>query len=206
MLKDIILTFHNRGLRSFIEVDLCPECPRQDHKGCCGYYSPVFYPTDFAYIMQNKPKLLNYIFSIPNLTILDSSVTVNSTIDKNGYLCHFHDLQKGCTLPQDLRETICRHFVCPGIGWEKEPELKHWKEFFQNLFDYEIYLNNLIADKLKAKGLSLRDHKNRRLFFQELLTIFIDETRNLPDFFNRCPPLEKFTLTRSIKFGTDWPL
>ena len=55
MQKEIKIIFHNQGLRSYIEVDLCSECPRQDDKGCCGFYSPVFYSSDFAYLLKNQP-------------------------------------------------------------------------------------------------------------------------------------------------------
>lgn len=206
MEKEITLVFHNNGLRSYIEVDLCARCPRLDGKGCCGYYSPVFYPTDFAYLMQNKPELLESLFNIPHITILDASLTVNSMADGESYRCLFHDSQKGCILSQDLRETICRHFVCPGIGWEEEPLLKHWHEFFQKLFDYEIYLNNLIADELKARNLSLRDEEKRPIFFKELFCIFKRETSKLPDFIINHPREEKFTLKREIKFGREWKL
>ncbi|SHH20644.1 hypothetical protein SAMN02745221_01924 [Thermosyntropha lipolytica DSM 11003] len=206
MEKEITLIFHNRELRSYIEVDLCTTCPRLDGKGCCGYYSPVFYPTDFAYLMQKNPDLLEYLFKIPRITVLDSSLTVNSMIDGDSYRCHFHNPEKGCILDQDLRETICRHFVCPGIAWEEEPELKTWRDFFQRLFDYEIYLNQLIAEELKAKSLSLREPQKRPAFFQELFHIFKRETARLPDFIEDYPRKEKFVLQRTIKFGKEWKL
>lgn len=206
MFKEITLVFHNQGLRSYIEVDLCADCPRMDGKGCCGYYSPVFYPTDFAYLMHNKPDLLKKLFTLPNLTILDSSLTVNSMIDGDSYRCHFHNRQKGCILSQELRETICRHFVCPGIAWEEEPKLKAWHEFFTRLFNYEVYLNNLIADELKAKNLSLRDESKRDLFFKEISNIFTKETKNLHDFITKYPRQEKFVIKRQIKLGSEWKL
>lgn len=206
MQKEISITFHNQGLRSYIEVDLCWECPRQDNKGCCGYYSPVFYPSDFAYLLKVKPELIDYIFSLPNITVLDASVTVNSKIDGDSYKCKFHTNDSGCLLEQDLRESICRHFVCPGINWPQQEELKHWQVFFDLLCDYEIELNNKIADKLKQKGLTLRNPRTRDDFFKELMALFEEETQNMPDFLSQYPQQETFKITRTLRFGTEWPL
>jgi len=206
MLKKLELTFHNQGLRSYIELDLCAECPRQDDKGCCGYYSPVFYPCDFAYLLQHKPEVLDYIFSLDNLTILDASVTVNNRPEGQSYRCNFHSKTGGCLLPQALRESVCRHFVCPGVAWEKEDKLAHWKDFFAALTDYEIELNNRIAGILKEKGLSLREEKRRDEFMAELLILFEQETATTAPFLAKCPPLEKYSLFRELQYGTDWPL
>lgn len=206
MIKEIELVFHNQGLRSYIEVDLCRECPRQDDKGCCGHYSPVFYPSDFAYLLQNHPNIMNYLMNIEDATVLDASLTINNSIDKDSYKCHFHRADGGCLLDQLQRESVCRHFVCPGIAWEEEAKIKHWKNFFSLLEDYEIELNRRIADTLKAKGLSLRDKEQRQRFFKELLNIYKEETRNLPGFFSSCKPLERFTIRRQIFFQQEWPL
>lgn len=206
MQKEILITFYNQGLRSYIEVDLCWECPRQDNKGCCGFYSPIFYPSDFAYLLKVKPELIGFIFDLPDITILDASVTINNSIDGNSYKCQFHTNDSGCLLEQNLRESICRHFVCPGINWAQEEELKHWQEFFDLLSDYEIELNNKIADKLKKKGLTLRKPETRDSFFKELVNVFQEETKTLPDFFSKYPNQETFKIARTLKFGSEWPL
>lgn len=206
MQQNIAIKFYNRGLRSYIEVDLCRQCPRQDGKGCCGHYSPVFYPTDFVYILQHHPGLIDEIFALPHITILDSSVTLNQIIDADGYRCPFHTQQSGCLLPQDARETICRHFVCPGIDWQSEASLAHWKNFFDLLFQYEIDLNDSLAVTLKQKGLSLRDPAQRPAYFQELRELFPQRTWPAPSFFNNCPASETAVLTRNILYGKDWPL
>lgn len=206
MYKEVNIIFHNQGLRSYIEVDLCSACPRHDDKGCCGYYSPVFYPTDFAYLLKNQPDLLQYIINLDDTTVLDASITVNNTIEGNSYRCHFHSKEGGCRLSQQQRESVCRHFVCPGINWEKEEELQHWKEFFTRLSDYEIMLNNSITDELKLRGLTLRGKNNRDIFFQQLLSIFEEKTLVLPEFFASCPPREEFRIVCEIKYGEDWPL
>lgn len=206
MQKEIKLVFHNNGLRSYIEVDLCRECPRQDDKGCCGYYSPVFYPSDFAYILKNQPQLLDYIFSLDNITVLDASVTVNNQIDGTSYRCRFHQKEGGCQLSQELRESICRHFVCPGIAWENEEKLSHWKDFYNQLSDYEIYLNNKIAARLQEKGLSLRQPAQRPQFFAHMLAFFEEEIAIPPAFLAACPAREEACITRTIEYGTAWPL
>jgi hypothetical protein len=206
MEKKINITFHNEGLRSYIEIDLCAQCPRQDDKGCCGYYSPVFYPSDLAYLLIYKPDLIEYIFSIKDITVLDASVTVNNTIDGESYRCHFHSKSQGCYLEQKFRESICRHFVCPGVAWESEKSLKNWKKFFSDLSDYEIALNNKIASGLKTRGLTLRNHDMRNVFFKEMLILYRNETKNLPSFIYKYPAVEKLTIIREIKYGKEWPL
>ena len=206
MQKEIKLVFHNQGLRSYIEVDLCRECPRQDDKGCCGFYSPVFYSSDFAYLLKSEPGLIDKILQLNNLTILDALVTINNRIDGESYRCYFHSKDGGCLLTQHLRESVCRHFVCPGIAWEQEEKLYPWKKFFARLCDYEIELNNRIAARLQEKGLTLRDKSKRSQFFEELLAIFEQETRILPDFFNKQPAREEVVITRQIMYGQDWPL
>lgn len=206
MQKDIKLIFHNQGLRSYIEVDLCSQCPRQDGKGCCGFYSPIFYSSDLAYLLKNEPGLIDKILHLNNLTILDASVTINNSIDGDSYRCYFHSKDGGCLLEQHLRESICRHFVCPGIAWEQEENLRPWKEFFARLSDYEIELNNRIAVRLQKKGLTLRDTSRRKQFFKELLVIFEQETSVLPDFFSKQPVQQEAVITREIFYGEDWPL
>lgn len=206
MQKNIGITFHNQGLRSYIEVDLCRECPRQDDKGCCGFYSPVFYTTDLVYLLKNKPELIDYIFNLDNITVLDASVTVNNSIDGNSYRCHFHRRSGGCMLDQHLRESVCRHFVCPGIGWEQEDKLQPWKDFFAQLADYEIELNNRMAAMLQEKGLTLRDKEKREQFLNELQVIFERETATLPQFFVQLPLREEAVIKREISYGRNWPL
>lgn len=206
MSQAITITFHNQGLRSYIEVDLCNQCPRQDNKGCCGFYAPVFYPTDFAYLLNNKPELVDYILNLTDITVLDASITVNNSIDGDSYKCQFHTSDKGCLLSQNARESVCRHFVCPGIDWETEEKLQAWRSFFNLLSDYEIELNNLIAQKLKEKGLSLRMTGSREAFFAALVPIFAEQTANLPSFFADFPKEETFKIRRTISYGKEWPL
>lgn len=204
--KEITLVFHNEGLRSFIGVDLCAQCPRQDGKGCCGYYSPVFYLTDLAYLYLNHPALIDYIFNLDNLTVLDASVTVNNDKDGDSYRCKFHSRDGGCLLSQQQRETICRHFVCPGIDWQREPVLKHWKVFFELLFDYEIEINNHMANELALQNLTLKEPSLLDHFWRELVRLYTNELNHLPDFLNTCLPLETFKIKRVIEYGNKWPL
>lgn len=206
MEKDINLVFHNCGLRSYIEVDLCAQCPRQDDKGCCGYYSPVFYPTDLGYLYLHRRDLLDHIFALEHLTVLDASVTVNNVIDGNSYRCKFHRKEGGCFLSQSSRESICRHFVCPGVGWWEEESLQDWQQFFARLTDYEIELNTYWADLLKKKGLTLREPDQREQIFQELGRLYQEETARPPDFIKSMPSREDRTLIRTLRFGPDWQL
>ncbi len=206
MTVEINLVFHNQGLRSYIEVDLCANCPRQDDKGCCGFYSPVFYLCDLAYLLKNKPELIDYLFSLPNLTILDASVTVNSAKDGTSYRCQFHTREKGCLLPQQLRESICRHFVCPGIGWEREESLKAWRVFFEQVNDYEIALNHKLADRFSSLGLSLRSVEQRDEILARLPEAFEHLISSPPDFFSELPALSEAVIYRELSFGVDWKL
>lgn len=211
MTKDIHLVFHRRGLRSNIEVDLCADCPRNDDRGCCGFYSPVFYPTDLVYLKLNRPDLIDLIFSLPRLTILDASVTLNSEPDgAEGFHCQFHRKNGGCELIMLERESVCRHFVCLGIGWEREDALQPWKDFFDRLTDFEISLNNELAARIKARGLSLRKPEDRK----EILHLLTEWTN--PAFFSAIPDAvldqtglpekQAFTLQRSLTFGNEWIL
>lgn len=204
--QEIHLRFHNCGLRSFIEVDLCRQCPRQDGKGCCGHYSPVFYSTDLAYLSLKRTDLIDLIFSQPHLTILDASVTVNNEIDGDSYRCRFHQRAGGCILEQENRESICRHFVCPGIGWEQEESLQPWRQFFEFLEDYEITLNQRIAERLHSEGLTLRDESNRAQYFKTLEQIYLEETCRMPRQLMDQATEAEACLTRTLSYGEDWEL
>jgi hypothetical protein len=204
--QEIRLRFLNHGLRSYIEVDLCRECPRQDDKGCCGHYSPVFYSTDLAYLALHRPDLVDLIFSQPHLTILDASVTVNNAIDGDSYRCRFHQLEGGCVLEQENRESVCRHFVCPGIGWQQEEDLRPWRQFFELLEDYEISLNQRIAERLQSQGLTLRDPDTRPEYFEVLKKIYLEETQTLPEEILTQAAEEERCLLRTLSYGEDWEL
>ena len=206
METQVNLVFHNNGLRSYIEVDLCGRCPRQDDKGCCGFYSPVFYATDLVYLYHNEPDILEEIFAIDGITVLDASITVNQRPDGDSYRCHFHNRSGGCRLAQTSRESICRHFVCPGIGWEKSPALQKWRLFFEQLADYEISLNNGAAELLQAHSLTLRDPGDRQQAIQLMDEYLAQATSNRPDFFNKMPAEEAAMVTCELRFGRDWTL
>lgn len=204
--KEINLIFYNLGLRTYIEVDLCGECPRQDDKGCCGHYSPVFYPTDLAYLYLNQTEIIAQIFAFDHLTVLDHSVTVNNVVDGDSYRCKFHSKNGGCLLEQTRRESICRHFVCPGIGWWEEPALQEWKDFMQLLTDYEISLNQLFSEALDVHGLSLRNSEQREEYFRVLIELFQKEAMHIPDFIKRMPAQQSFRIMRRLQFGKEWQL
>lgn len=204
--RDITLHFYNQGLRSYIEVDLCKECPRQDDKGCCAFYSPVFYPTDLAHIYIHEPGIIDLIFTREHITVLDTSVTVNHSIEGDSFRCSFHSKKSGCLLPQSLRESICRHFVCPGIAWWEESKLQHWKRFFDQLQSYEIQLNDQISQKLLAKGLTLRQPELRESFLAEARELYLEALRHPPSFYAQVPSQEIAHLKRELKYGKEWTL
>lgn len=204
---EIILRFHPQGLRSYIEVDLCARCPRQDNKGCCGYYSPVFYPTDLFHLQRQAPELIELIWSLPHLTILDHSVTVNSfPDDEGGYYCQFHSRSGGCRLLQEQRESICRHFVCPGINWQSENSLSEWKSYFDQLETQEIRLNQLVSENLTALGLSLRDPKHRSAWFQKVDHLVPDLLSQLAAVKPPNTTPTEVRIMRELKYGSSWPL
>jgi hypothetical protein len=206
MNKEINLIFHNLGLRTYIEVDLCAECPRQDDKGCCGYYSPVFYPTDLAYLYIHQADIITRIFSFDHLTILDHSVTVNNVPDGDSYRCKFHNKNGGCLLEQTWRESICRHFVCPGIGWWEDSSLREWKEYMEQLTDYEIELNQRLSDALNEQGLNLRRPELREKYLHALIELYHKELEQTPEFVSRMPAQQSFRIVRPLLFGKDWQL
>lgn len=206
METQVELIFYNTGLRSYIEVDLCARCPRQDDKGCCGFYSPVFYATDLVYLLHNQPELLEEIFQMEGITVLDASVTVNQQPDGDSYRCRFHSRQGGCRLPQNLRESICRHFVCPGIGWESHPDLQKWKKFFEQLADYEIMLNNGAAEYLQAKGLTLRNSADRPQVIRAMEKYLQQQTQTKPAFFEEVPAQATAVVSCQLRFGKEWTL
>jgi len=207
MLQEINLVFHRQGLRSFIEVDLCADCPRRDNKGCCGYYSPVFYPTDLYFIAQQRPELIDYIVKLPRLTILDASITVNSLPDEDGSSrCQFHSTREGCLLPVGLRESVCRHFVCPGIAWRQEDKLAHWKEYFDLLENYEIELNNHLARRLSQENLSLRRPCDWESIFFMLENMMSEVLVQKEELGSHLPQRESVRILRPICFGSEWPL
>lgn len=204
--KEINLIFHNLGLRTYIEVDLCGECPRKDDKGCCGHYSPVFYPTDLAYLYLHQVEMIKRIFAFDHLTILDHSVTVNNVPDGDSYRCKFHSKDGGCLLEQTWRESICRHFVCPGIGWWEESALQEWKNYMEQLTDYEIALNQRLADALDQQGLCLRKPELREEYFDVLIDLYKQETEQIPAFMSHMPAQQSFRFVRRLYFGKEWKL
>jgi hypothetical protein len=207
MNQEIGLIFHNRGLRSYIELELCRECPRQDAKGCCAYYAPVFYPLDLGFLYQHKPELIDFIFSLHPLTVLDTSVTVNNGPEEDSYRCRFHSKETGCLLEQEWRESVCRQFVCPGVGWWEEVSLAPWNDFFTRLVDYEVACNQQLSAQLTERGLSLRDPAGREAFLAALPPLCQAVLAQKPDFFSSCPETETVRLVRDVsKTKKDWRL
>ena len=198
------IIFHNWGLRSWIECTLCWNCPRGDNKGCC-YYNPTFYPLDFVYIMEKKPELIEDIFSRRRITVMEKYVGVDRIEDADGdFRCQFHSLEGGCELPPDLRESVCREYVCPGCGvWEIEGAGK-WKEFFERLGSFEQEINSFLSRSLELKGLTLKN--NWADFIVEAGKVFREVWPDLPYWMKEYPAEEKFVVRRAVVYGKDWKI
>ena len=196
MLQDIRLVFHNLGLRSYIELDLCTTCPRQDDKGCCAYYSPAFYPLDFGFLLNREPQMIDTLFALPHITVLDTSLTANNYPEGESYRCRFHSKETGCLLPQSLRESVCRQFVCPGVGWWEDPTLAHWNLFFTQLAEYEAACNQKLSQNLTDAGFSLRLPENRSKFWEALKPLYQEALLEHPAFFDICPQEETVILRK----------
>ena len=84
--------------------------------------------------------------------------------------------------------------------------MQDWRIFFDKLTDYEIEINNRWAELLKEQGLTLREPAQRGLIFNEVGKLYLRETARLPEFINRMPAKECRTLSRTLRFGSDWQL
>lgn len=203
---NVQLTFRFRGLRSYIDLDLCARCPRQDQKGCCGHYSPVFYLLDLAYLYIEEPELIEFIFSLPRLTVLDHSVTVNKVPDGEGFICPMLDKKGGCRLPQIRRESVCRHFICQGVNWQEQPALKSWADFFERLGDLEIAINQEWAGRLQESGLTLRNPSHRDQICSRAAEYLADLLADPPPLVQGADYDQEFTLLISVDPEAEWIL
>jgi hypothetical protein len=198
------IVFHNLGLRSWIECSLCWDCPREDAKGCC-YYNPTYYPTDFAYLLANDPEAIKVIFSMPRITILEEYMSVDRLEDKDGdFRCQFHSLEGGCRWAPELRESVCRFYVCPGCSIWEEEGVGIWKEFFDRLEAYEMEVNQALSKELKARGLDMKS--NPVEYFKQLEVIFKADWSFEPDWCRAYPREQKFILKRPMRYGKEWKL
>jgi hypothetical protein len=76
----------------------------------------------------------------------------------------------------------------------------------EQLTDYEIALNQRLADALDAHGLNLRRPELREEYFRVLIELYKKETEQMPDFINRMPEQQSFRIVRPLLFGKDWQL
>ncbi len=88
----------------------------------------------------------------------------------------------------------------------EEEGLQDWRDFFENLTEYEIETNNRWSEILAAMGITLRKPDLRDRFFSELAKLYQENLDNLPDFMKSMPKEEVRTLRRSLNFGTAWIL
>jgi hypothetical protein len=153
---------------------------------------------DLGFLYENRPELIDYIFGLNPITVLDTSVTVNNRPEEDSYRCRFHSKETGCLLEQAWRESVCRQFVCPGVGWWKVETLSHWNDFFTRLAEYEADCNNALSTRLREQGFSLRDSDRREAFFAALLPLYHVVLRQTPAFFYSCPAEETICLIRDV--------
>lgn len=203
-LQTIEIVFHNLGLRSWIECTLCWDCPRNDAKGCC-YYNPTYYPVDFSYLYEVKPEVIKVIFSQPRITIMEKYMSVDRTEDKDGdFRCQFHSLEGGCCWAPELRESVCRFYVCPGCAIWEEEGTAIWKEFFDRLDTYEAQINKAISAELATRGLDLKS--NAREFIKQAAQLFKQNWDIMPAWCREYPQEQRFLLKRPIYYGREWKL
>jgi hypothetical protein len=198
------IVFHNLGLRSWIECNLCWDCPRGDAKGCC-YYNPTYYPTDLAYLQAVNPEAIKAIFSLSRFTVLEKYMSADRIKDPDGdFRCPFHSLEGGCRWAPELRESVCRFYVCTGCNLWEEEGVEGWKEFFDRLETYEAEINQAISQELEAQGLNLKSDPAK--FIQRALLLFKEKWDLVPEWCREYPQQQRFILKRPISRGKEWKL
>lgn len=203
--REFEVIFHNQGLRSWIECTLCWSCPRDNHKGCC-FYNPTFYPLDFIYMQENNPELIDFIFKLPRVTVLEKYVGIDRMVDADGdYRCQLHSLHGGCIMAPDLRESVCRQYICPGCRIWEEEDTSCWREFFDRLDACEKEINQEISAILGERGLSFKTGPQE--FIREACRLYY---QNWPeDPFAWCrdyPSQQRYRITREMAWGKDWKI
>lgn len=202
MLTKIKLTFHNLGLRSWIECDLCYNCPLSRAKGCCTY-NPTFHAVDIAYIGAKQPDLLLLIINRPRVLVETTWISVNYLDDPMvGHRCQFNT-DTGCSLPVEFRESVCRHFICPGIKMWEEESISQWADFIQELETTEAEFNQHLREKLKQAGVDLRSS------FLEATAVLVKEYKEVlkkieEERFAGYPRQEQVILEREISLSEKW--
>jgi hypothetical protein len=201
LIKKITLTFHNLGLRSWIECDLCSQCPLDKEKGCCSY-SPTYHVLDIAYIGYYYPELLIQIVNGPGVLIQDMWITVNSLQDRvSGKRCRFVS-HTGCLIPVKFRESVCRHFICPGIKIWEGNSLTKWQEFFQKVELTETEFNDYLRSMLKESGITLKTNFNKAVDL--LVSKYMDLIEVEQQRFVKYPSQEQVVIEREINLEEVW--
>ena len=202
--REFEVVFHNSGARSWVECTLCWDCPREDDKGCC-YYNPTYYPLDFVYLLENQPRLIDAIFKLPRVTVLEKYVGIDRTEDKDGdLLCQMHSRKDGCQIAADLRESVCRVYICPGcLIWEEEGA-DVWKEFFNRLDAVEQEINRYLSAVLGEKGLNFKTAP--REFIREAAALYLEKWQGAFDWCQEYPREQRYKLVREVDWGKDWKI
>jgi hypothetical protein len=202
--REFEVVFHNLGPRSWIECTLCWNCPREDDKGCC-YYNPTYYPLDFVYLLDSNPRLIDAIFGLPRVTVLEKYVGIDRVDDRDGdMLCQLHSRQGGCQLAADLRESVCRVYLCPGCRIWEEAGADLWKEFFNRLDAVEQEINRHLSEVLGERGLNFKT--DRREFIREAAEIYREKWSGSFDWCEGYPREQRYKLVREVDWGKDWKI
>lgn len=202
MRTEIKLTFHNLGLRSWIECDLCFKCPLNQAKGCCSY-NPTYHLVDLGYIGDQWPDLLPVILNKTRVLVDNFWVAVNYIEDPQvGRRCQFNT-DTGCQLPVEFRESVCRHFICPGIQMWEEESLKRWADFFQEIETTEAEFNQHLRLKLQEARVDLKSS------FPAALDVLVKEYHQVlagieAERFGKYPRQEEIIITREIDPDQIW--
>ncbi|NPV28305.1 MAG: hypothetical protein HPY58_01345 [Firmicutes bacterium] len=193
-MEAIEVTFHNAGLRSSIECNMCSRCPRDRVHGCCKI-SPVFLLTDIGFFLNNNSiGFLKSLLKSPYAEIGDNYLKVKAIkgVDGRRY-CRFHHPEIGCRLPILYRNTVCRQFLCPEVSLWRDSRAKRWAAFWLRLQEEEIILNQALGRECQKNNCSLRFRQNACL--ELIKTLYRELSRNTSPLFNSYPVTEVLLLT-----------
>ncbi len=202
MKQMVKVVFHNLGWRSWIECSFCATCPRSEKRGCC-CYNPLFMPADLGYLQKQAPELINQIFRLKRLTVLDSCVIVDNYQAANGiWYCQFHSSECGCTLPIEQREFVCRRYVCSGMQLWEQPGTARWKSFFDQLEEQEVQLNKALERELRVADSCLK--ADREYFLEVLRTAYQKHFQPSYEWMQAVPGSETIEYEIDISDWKEW--
>ncbi|HWJ02427.1 MAG TPA: hypothetical protein VNU93_02035 [Verrucomicrobiae bacterium] len=143
------------------------------------------------------------------IVLEENRLVVTSVEKEQGKTCRFH-AANGCRLHPEMRDTVCRLYVCPGIGLWREAGLLPWQNFFGALVQQEYELQELMAGQLKGEGLTLAESTWQAVAFLTRLNPGLLESDMTGLLYNQrelslaaFPPKLVKKITRQIS-RTDW--